>query len=103
MDAYFAERKSFIVAALIAAELFATVMHFPVIAERIQTELMMFWLYSLPLNLTIFGAFAAMFFARSRRANIAALIAQIVVFTIPYWSYQLVTNAVRDAYGYAAT
>ena len=103
MDAYFAERKSFIVATLIAAELFVTIMHLPIFEERLRTEAMVFWLFNVPLNLAIFGTFAAMLFAKSRRANIAAIIVQIVIFTIPYWSYRLITNAIRDAYGYPVT
>lgn len=103
MDAYFAERKSFIVATLVAAEVFVTVMYVPSWAEKLRTQPMMFWLYSLPMNLAIFGAFAAMFFARSRRANIAAIVAQIVIFTIPYWSYRLIDTAIRDAFGYPVT
>lgn len=103
MDAYFAERKSFIVATLIAAEVFVTVMYLPSWGERLRSQPMLFWLYSLPMNLAIFAAFAAMFFARSRRANIAAIVAQIVIFTIPYWSYRLIDTAIREAFGYAVT
>lgn len=101
MDAYFAKRKSFIIAALVAAEIFVTIMHLPVLTERFRTQPMLFWLYLVPLNLAILAAFAAMYFARSRRANIGAIIAQIVVFTIPYWSYGLISNVIRDSYGYA--
>ena len=101
MDAYFAERKSFIVAALIAAELFVTVLQLPSLAEQLRTEPMVFWLFSIPLTLAIFVAFAAIFFARSRRATIAAIIAQMVLFTVTYWSYRLISNAIRNAYGYA--
>lgn len=103
MDAYFAERKSFIVATLVAAELFVTSMHLPMFEERLRTEPMVFWLFNVPLTLAIFGAFAAMFFARSRRANITAIICQIVIFTIPYWSYRLITNTIRETYGYTVT
>jgi hypothetical protein len=102
MDAYFAKRKTFILAALVAAELFVTVMHVPGMAEQLRSEPMVFWLFTVPLTLAIFVAFAAMYFARSRRADIAAIIAQIVIFSIPYWSYRLISNAIRQAYGYAA-
>lgn len=103
MDAYFAEHKSFIVATLVGAELFATMMYLPSWAVKLRTEPMMFWLYSLPQNLAIFGVFAALFFARSRGANITAITAQILIFTIPYWSYGLVNTAIRDAFGYPVT
>jgi uncharacterized membrane protein len=103
MDRYFAERKGFIIAALVAAELFVKVMYIPVNAEQLRTAPMVFWLHSMPLNLAIFGTFAAMYFARSRRANIAAIIAQIAVFTIPYWSGHWSSNIIREAYGYAVT
>ena len=101
MDAYFAARKRFIIAVLIAAEMLVLVMGLPDLAENFRNEPMMFWLYRAPLELAIFAVFAVMFFVKGRRANIAAIIAQIVVFTIPYWSNRLITNAIRDAYGYA--
>jgi hypothetical protein len=100
MDTYFETRKRFIIAALVAAELFATIMYFPSFAEQIRTEPMVFWIFSLPLKIAVFGAFVAMFFAKSRRANIAAIAVQIVIFTIPYWSYRLISNAIREAYDY---
>jgi hypothetical protein len=101
MDAYFAKRKSFIIGALIAAELFVTAIQLPDLVEQLHTEPMLFWLFSMPLTTAIFGVFTVMFFARSRRANIAAITTQIVIFSIPYWSYRLISNAIRGAYGYA--
>jgi hypothetical protein len=101
MDSYFAKRKGFIIAALVAAELFVTVMSFPALAELYRSEPMVFWFHSMPLNLAIFGVFAAMYFVRSRRANIAAIVAQILVFTISYWSDGWVSNLIREASGYA--
>jgi hypothetical protein len=102
MDAYFATRKTFIITALIAAELFVTVMHYPAMSAQLHSEPMVFWLFSMPLTLAILGGFAAMFLAGSRRANIAAIIIQIAIFFISYWSYRLISNAIRGAYGYAA-
>lgn len=99
MDRYFAEHKRFIVATLVAAEIFATIMYLPNWVERLRTEPMGIWLFSLPLTVAIFVAFAAMFFARGRRANIAAIVAQIVIFTVPYWSAGLIYAAIRDAFG----
>ncbi len=103
MDAYFAKRKRFIVAALIAAELFLLVAALPAIAENLRTEPMVFWLLRMPLAIAIFVAFAAIFFAKSHRTTVAAIVTQIIIFTIPYWSYKLISNAIREAYGYAVT
>ena len=103
VDAYFAERKRFVVASLIVAELFVKVTYLPIFVGHLQERPMLFWLYSMPLNVAIFGAFAAMLVARTRRANIAAIAAQIVIFTIPYWSDRLIANAIRAAYGYPLT
>lgn len=99
-DAYFNLRKRFVVISLVLAELFVKVMFFPWLSERHSAEPAVFWLYHIPLNVAIFIAFAAMFLAKSRRANIAAIAAQIVIFTIPYWSSQFWSNAIREAYGY---
>ncbi len=100
MDAYFGEQKGFIIGCLVAAELFVKAMYLPHFAEQFRTGPMLFWLYSVPLNVAIFIAFGAMFCAKSRRANIAAIAAQIVIFTIPYWSYRLITTAISRNYGY---
>jgi hypothetical protein len=62
---------------------------------------MVFWLYLVPLNVAILGAFAAMYFARSRRANVMAISAQIVIFAISYWSNRWISNMLREAYGYS--
>lgn len=100
-DSYFHSRKRFVVASLVLAELFVKAMFTPELAKRLGTEPAVFWLFHVPLNVAIFIAFAAMFFARSRRANIAAISAQILIFTIPYWSSQFWSNAIREAYGYS--
>ena len=102
MDAYFAEHKGFVVVALLAAEIFATVMYLPRWAGRLETEPMAVWLFSVPLTLAIFGAFAAMFFAKGQRANISAIVTQIVIFTVPYWSFGVSSTAIRQAFGYSA-
>lgn len=99
-DAYFSDHKRFVVLALIAAELFVKVMYWPYFVDQFQTKPMLLWIWTLPLNVATSLAFLAMFLARSRRANIAAISAQIVLFTITYWSYRFVTNSLSKAYGY---
>lgn len=99
-DSYFARRKLFVVLALVAAELFVKVMFLPQFQDQIATKPMLFWLHAVPLNVAIFAAFAAMALAKSKRANILAIICQMVIFMTQYWSYRLVTNAISEAYGY---
>ncbi len=100
LDAYFEHRKRFVVLMLVAAELFVKVIYIPTFAEQLRERPMLFWLHSLPLNLMIFAAFAAMYFARGRAANLAAIGAQMVLFVASYWWVAYFTNMIRAAYGY---
>ena len=101
-DCYFTRRKLFVVLALVAAELFVKIMFLPQFQDQLARKPMLFWLHAVPLNLAIFAAFAAMALAKSKRANLLAIVSQMVIFTTQYWSYRLVTNAISEAYGYPA-
>lgn len=98
---YLTRRKSFVVWMLIAAELFVKVTYLPTFARQLETAPAVFWLLSVPLNGAIFGAWLLLLLARSRRLVIAGSIAQIVFFTIPYWSQGWISSAIRSAYGYS--
>lgn len=99
-DRYFATRKLFVVLALVAAELFVKIMFLPQFQDQLTTKPMLFWFHAVPLNVAIFAAFAAMGLAKSKRANLIAITIQMVIFTMQYWSYRFVTNAISEAYGY---
>jgi hypothetical protein len=103
VDAYFAERKAFVIAALAAAEVFVTVTHLPAMEHQLRTEPMVFWLYIVPFNVAIMGTFAVMYLVKSRRANIIAITAQLAIFATSYWSHRWISNLLRETYGYPGT
>src|SRR5213592_5206631 len=45
-----------------------------------------FWGWVVPYNVAIDGCFIALFLVRGRRATIALLAVQILVFLVPYWN-----------------
>jgi hypothetical protein len=101
MAGYLMRRKSFVVSMLIAAELFVKVTYLPTFSRQIETTPAIFWLLAVPLNIAIFGAWLLLLLARSRRLVIAGALAQIVVFSIPYWSQGWISKVISASYGYA--
>lgn len=100
LDAYFEHRKRFVVLMLVAAELFVKVIYIPSFVEQFRERPMLFWLHAVPLNLMILATFAAMYFARGRAANLAAIGVQMILFVGSYWWASYFTNLIRVAYDY---
>jgi hypothetical protein len=100
LAAYYADRKRFVVAMLLAAELLVTFTFRTIIVEMIQNKPAVFWLWFLPYNLAIKGSYVALLFVRSRRANVAVLAILILLFMIPYWEYNAIAAAIARRYGY---
>ena len=101
MAGYLMRRKSFVVWMMIAGELLIKIPYLPAFSREIESAPAVFWLWSVPFNVALVGGWLLLLLARSRRLVIAAALAQIVVFTIPYWSYQWIGGIIRNAYGYA--
>lgn len=102
MAAYFMRRKAFVVGMLILAELFIKVTYLPTYSRLLATTPAVFWLLSVPLNIAIFIAWLTLLLARKRSFIIAAALAQIFIFTVPYWSIGWISTAIERAYGYAS-
>jgi hypothetical protein len=100
LAAYYADRKRFVVAMLLAAELLVTFTFRTIIVEMIQNKPAVFWLWFLPYNLAIKGSYVALLFVRSRRANVAVLAILILLFMIPYWENNAIAAAIARRYGY---
>ena len=103
MGAYFLRRKNFVVSMLIAAEVFQKIVFLPVFAETLANAPAVFWLLMFPINVALIAIWGLMLVARRRRVIITAIILQIIVFTIPYWSSGSVSKAIARAYGYDLT
>ena len=83
---YFMERKRFVVAMLLAAETFVNVTFVDAYVAAFNEQPFIFWLFLVPYNLAINGAFIALLMVKSRRANIALLATLILLFLFVYWS-----------------
>jgi hypothetical protein len=100
LRAYFAARRKFIIGMLFAAELvdffadwswfFGLRLHHPDY----------FWGYLVPYNLLIKGVFLALFLVKGRRTTIALLVAQILIFMVPYWQAGTVDRLSMRLFGY---
>jgi hypothetical protein len=89
LDTYYAERKRYAVGLMIVAELVITFVIFrDYWAEQLRDNPDRFWQRSVPINGAILLTFAILFLARRRAVNIAAWIALILLFTVPYWNSQ---------------
>jgi hypothetical protein len=97
---YYSERKRFILSLLIIAELLVSVTYRSALVEQFTHRPAVFWLWSAPYKLAILGSFVGVWFARSRRTNIAFLATSLLLFMIPYWQHGNVTAAISRHYGY---
>ena len=100
LDAYYAERKRFVVAMLLAAECLVTFTFRGVIAEELAATPAIFWLWFVPYNVAIKGSYVALLFVRGRRANIALLAALILLFMVPYWIHGAMQDMIARHWGY---
>jgi hypothetical protein len=82
---YFAERKRFVGAMLLAAELLVLLTSWDSLMQTLHARPAVFWLWYVPLNVLLKGSMVAFLFIRSRRANLVLLILMILLFLIPYW------------------
>jgi hypothetical protein len=90
-----------VVAMLAAAEVLVTVTTGPIYAFLLENRPAEVWIWMVPFKLAIFSAFVAIYLARSRRANIVALVATLLLFTLPYWQYGIVRQTIARHFGYA--
>ena len=97
---YFADRKRFVIAMLLAAELLVTFTFRDVFAQVSAERPAHFWLWLLPYNLAIVGAYTALLLAKSPRANIVLLALLLLLFFIPYWEQGSIGAAIDRHWGY---
>lgn len=97
---YYAERKRFVVPMLILAELLVSVTYRSVYSDLYEHRPAVFWLWQVPYKLAILGGYAGIWLARSRRWNIVWLVVTLLLFTIPYWQYAIIREAISRHYAY---
>ena len=96
---YYAERKAFVVIMLLAAECLVNLTFLPIFEQNLRDRPAVFWLFELPLNVLIKGAFIALLLVKSRRANLLWLIALILLFAVPYWTWGAIAGAIQEHFG----
>jgi hypothetical protein len=84
---------------LLAAEILVNLTFLPVFEQNLRDRPAVFWLFELPLNLLIKGAFIALLIVKSRRANLLWLIALILLFAVPYWTWGAVAGVIQQHFG----
>ncbi|MEZ0243938.1 MAG: hypothetical protein ACAH11_11220 [Sphingomonas sp.] len=85
LGTYYAERKRFVLAMLIAADILLHVTYFDSFAASLRNHPLRFWGYLVPLTIMIDGAMVALMFVRGRRVTLALLAALIFLLLLPYW------------------
>jgi hypothetical protein len=97
---YYRERKRFIFGMLIGAEVLTHVTYRGFFEAQLQRQPAVFWSWIVPYNSAMDITLIALFFVRSRRANIVLLIAMILLILIPYWDGGGIRHAVARFWGY---
>lgn len=100
LASYFANRKRFIVAMLLAAETFVNITWLDTYVAAFRDQPAQFWLVLVPFNLLINAIFVALLIVKSRRASVALLAAQIALFVIIYWSKGALIAFAEQRLGY---
>ncbi|HZC37536.1 MAG TPA: hypothetical protein VE221_02545, partial [Sphingomicrobium sp.] len=99
LHAYFAARKTFVAGLLLAGELVDTVAGFPFMKEAHEKRPQLFWAWLVPYNTAIFACFVALLLVRGRRANIALLVALLLLFVVPYWDQGAIDRIAMRLWG----
>ncbi len=71
---------------LLTAELLIWTTFLPSYVDNYRHRPAVFWLWQVPLKLTLCRLWLALVFVHSKRANLAVLAALLFLFVFPYWS-----------------
>lgn len=100
LRAYFAARRKFIIGLLFAAELIDLYANRAFMIDRYEHDPAAFWGWYVPYNIAIKLVFLLLLLVRARRMTIALLIAQILLFLVPYWQAGAINRFSMHALGY---
>jgi hypothetical protein len=100
LDSYFHSRKRFVVLMLVLAEVFVTFTYRDVFAFLWANRPAEIFIWMIPYKLAIFAAFAALYVAQTRRANVIVLALSLLLFTLPNWHYGFIRHAIAAHWGY---
>jgi hypothetical protein len=97
---YYADRKRFVIAMLLSAELLVNFTFIEVFAEVWTHQPLHFWFWMVPHAVAISGSYIALLFVKSRRANIVLLVLLVVLFSVPYWNQEALGAFIDRQLGY---
>lgn len=100
LRAYFAARRKFVIGMLFAAEIVDLYVNRAFLIHRYHYNPGAFWGWNVPYNIAIKGVFLALFLVRGRRATIVLLVAQILIFIVPYWQAGAIDRLSEHLFGY---
>jgi hypothetical protein len=100
LRSYFAARRQFVIGMLIAAEMVDHVANFSWYVDQHARDPAHFYGWLIPYNIAIDGCFIALFLLRGRRATIALLMAEILLFLVPYWHEGEIDRISMRMFGY---
>ena len=99
LDDYFAAHKRFVVGFLFACEMLVTYTFYPIIWQGIQVHPEASLLFYLPYTVLLKGSYVALFFVRSKQANIAWLAILIFLLIFFYWDNGMIAQSIEQRYG----
>ncbi len=100
LRAYFGARRKFVIGMLFAAELVDSYANSSWLLDAHAHRPGFFWGWLVPYNIAIKGCFLALFLVRDRRATIALLVSQILLFMVPYWQQGAIGLISMQLFGY---
>lgn len=100
LRSYFAARRKFVIGMLFAAELVDFYANRAWFLAMHLNRPGFFWGWIIPYNVAIKACFLALFLTRGRRATIALLVTQILIFMIPYWHSGAIDQTIMHLFGY---
>lgn len=100
LRAYFAARRKFVIGMLFAAELVDFYANRHWLYDTYLHDPAKFWGWNVPYNIAIKGLFLALFLVKGRRATIGLLVAQLLIFLVPYWNPAVVDRFTEHLFGY---
>jgi hypothetical protein len=87
LDDYFVKRKSFVASLMLVNEFVVNFTFRNIWIDSYLHDPAKLWGWLLPYNIVIKLTLVALIFVKGRRANIAVLIALILLFLVPYWHH----------------
>jgi hypothetical protein len=98
LDEYFTGRKRFAVGFLFVCEMLVTYTFRNIIYQDAQEHPQAFMYFYLPFHIILKGSYIALFFSRSKRANIFWLSVLILLLLFIYWDHGTIAQMIDKAY-----